>query len=196
MGQLSHKRSSILADTELQTVRLRLLALSLDQLRSCLDTPERLEQELGIPLSLDVVTEPVRRAIGIMIEKMSRVTVELHPWHTYWLLVIAAQRCGVGLAGFKGEPDKQGEVEISYGIVPAQRSQGYITEAVQALIAWALRDPACRSVVADTTIDNVASNRVLAKVGMHVFRETADALFWRIEEAASDASRSDSGRQT
>lgn len=183
-------------DTELQTDRLRLLALSLDQLRSCLDTPERLEQELGIPVAAGVVTEPVRRAIGIKMEKMSRVAVELHPWYTYWLLVVAAQRCGVGLAGFKGEPDKRGEVEISYGIVPARRSQGYITEAVQALIAWALRDPACRSIVADTTIDNVASNRVLAKVGMHVFRETADALFWRIEAATGDAGCSDSGRGT
>ncbi len=102
-------------------------------------------------------------------------------WYTYWLLIITKVPIGVGLAGFKGLPNEQGEVEIGYGIDPAYQKQGYTTEAVQAQIAWAFEEPACQSVVArDTKKSNVASLRVLAKVGMTQYQETEDAFYLRV----------------
>jgi ribosomal-protein-alanine N-acetyltransferase len=167
--------------TEIQTERLKLMALTMDQLRLCLDAPEQLDRELGFPISRDNLTEPARRAITMKLDKMSGVGDELHPWYTYWLVVIAAEPFGAGLAGFKGAPDPDGTVEIGYGIDPAYRNRGYTTEAARALIAWAFQDPDCRTVIApDTRKDNVASNRVLAKVGMHVYDESDDALSWKI----------------
>jgi RimJ/RimL family protein N-acetyltransferase len=183
-----------LAAIEIGTQRLRLLALTLEQLRICLQVPERLEQQLGFPISPGLVTEPVRRALNLKVDRMSHVAPEVHPWHTYWLLVIAAEPRGVGLIGFKGEPDRRGEVEIGYGIVPSQRNRGYTTEATRALIAWAFRDAACSSIVADSRRGNLASNRVLSKVGMHVFRETEDSLFWQIDRATYAARRHDGVR--
>jgi RimJ/RimL family protein N-acetyltransferase len=171
---------SPLATIEIRTGRLRLLALTLEQLCICLQAPERLGQELGFPISAGLVTEPVRRALGLKVDRMSQVALEEHPWHTYWLMVIAAEPTGVGLIGFKGEPDQQGEIEIGFGIVPTCRNRGYTTEATQALIAWAFQDPACQAVVADSAGDNLASSRVLTKVGMHIFRETEETLSWRI----------------
>jgi ribosomal-protein-alanine N-acetyltransferase len=170
--------------TIIQTERLKLLALTLDQLRLILDAPERLEQELGFPISRANDTEPVRRAIGMKVGKMSGLPAERHPWYTYWLVVTIAGTCGAGLAGFKGEPDQDGTVEIGYGIDPAYRDRGYTTEAARALIAWAFQDPACRSVVAPgTRRDNPASNRVLAKLGMQVYTETDETLSWRLEKS-------------
>ena len=170
-----------MVNTEIQTQRLRLVALTLDQLDLCLEDPDRLEQELGVSTSPNLVDDPARRTIGFKTKKMSKLATELHPWHTFWLVVIAAERCGVGLAGFKREPDERGEVEIGYGIDPAHRNRGYTTEAVEVLIAWAFQDPACRSILADTLKDNGASNRVLLKVGMKLYHETEDGLCWKIE---------------
>lgn len=167
---------------EIQTERLNLIALTADQLHLLLDAPEQLEQQLGFPISRENVADPVRRAIGMKLAKMAVAAKVLHPWHTYWLVVVAG-RYGAGLAGFKGAPDKDGVVEIGYGIDPAYRNQGYTTEAVQALIAWAFQDPSCCSVIApNTRKDNPASNRVLAKVGMRVYDEADDALSWKVEK--------------
>jgi ribosomal-protein-alanine N-acetyltransferase len=52
-------------------------------------------------------------------------------------------------------------VEIGYGIDPAYRNRGYMTEAVRGLIDWAFRDPRCRSITApNTERSNIASNHV------------------------------------
>jgi ribosomal-protein-alanine N-acetyltransferase len=175
--------TTLLLPDEVRTDRLALIALTPDQLRLYLDAPQELEQELGFPVSRDNLTTPARHAIAMKLDKMSTVTADLHSWYTYWLVVvIATERFGAGLAGFKGTPDLDGTVEIGYGIDAACRNCGYTTEAVRALIAWAFQNPDCRSVIAPgTRKDNLASNRVLAKVGMHVYDETGDALSWRME---------------
>jgi RimJ/RimL family protein N-acetyltransferase len=120
------------------------------------------------------------------LSKMSTAKENDHLWLTYWLVVVDSLAddglFGAGLLGFKGCPDRNGEVEIGYGIDPDYQNKGYTTEAVRAMIAWAFQDPQCKSVIApNTQRTNLASNRVLAKVGMRIYRETADALFWRID---------------
>jgi GNAT superfamily N-acetyltransferase len=172
--------------TEFRTKRLRLLALNLRQLGLYLDDPGQLEAELGLLVSHDNLTPLLERAIGMKRAKMAGVHTELHPWYTYWLLVVDArprteEPFGAGQAGFKGEPGPDGEVEIGYGIDPAYRRQGYTTETVRALVAWAFAAPACRAVIAPVRKDNPASSRVLAKAGFLVSRETAGTLHWRIE---------------
>lgn len=169
--------------TQLETERLHLLALTSDQLALALDAPERLEQELGISFSREQFSDPVRRAIGMKLSRMPAVDEALHPWYTYWLIVIAAESYGAGMAGFKGEPDKESVVEIGYGIDEAYRCQGFMTEAVRALIAWAFADPACREVTAQGVLrSNVSSQRVLIKAGLQVCGEDAETQDWRLEK--------------
>lgn len=166
---------------ELKTQRLRLVALRPDQLHWHLDVPERLEAELGCPISRDNVSPAVERAVGMKLANLSRVPEADYPWLTYWLVIVAGEPFGAGLAGFKGTPDAQGQVEIGYGIDPAYRGQGYTTEAVRALVDWAFAHPRCRSVHAPVHKDNPASSRVLAKCGFHVSHKTEDSLHWRID---------------
>ena len=168
--------------SNIRTEHLRLIALTMAQIEMYRDTPERLEQQLGFPISRDNVTEIVRQAMGMKLSEMADVESDLHPWYTYWLVVVAAEAFGAGLAGFKGMPDPNGEVEISFGIDPAFRGQGYTTEAVRALIAWAFGATACHAISASVKKDNVASNQVLTKAGLHIYRETTDTLYWRIEK--------------
>lgn len=178
--------ATLLLPDEIRTDRLVLIALTLDQLRLYLDAPEKLEWELGFPISRDYLTAPARRAIAMKLARMSTVAPVLHPWYTYWLVVVAGEPFGAGLAGFKGAPGPDGTVEIGYGIDPAYRNRGYTTEAARALITWAFQNPDCRAVIAPgTPKDNIASNRVLARVGMQVYHETGEALSWRIERPPS-----------
>lgn len=167
--------------TELATERLRLLALTVEQLQMYLESPEELERDLGVSVSRDNVTEIVRRAIGLKIDKMAEVDIAVHPWYTYWLAIVTTEPYGAGLIGFKGKPDEQGAVEIGYGIDPAFRRQGLTTEAVRALIAWAFQHPACGSVFAPIKKTNIGSNCVAKKAGMQVFEENDDTFFWRID---------------
>ena len=119
------------------------------------------------------------------LSKMAAAPESLHAWYTYWLIVIADLPFGAGMAGFKGVPDKHGEAEIGYGIDPAYRRKGYMTEAVRELIAWAFREPECRAVVARGVMrSNIASQKVLVHAGMSVYDETDDTLSYRISRAA------------
>jgi ribosomal-protein-alanine N-acetyltransferase len=70
----------------------------------------------------------------------------------------------VGSAGFLGPPEN-GRVEIGYGLVASRRGRGYATEAVRALTAFAVGRPDVTEVVATVEPGNLASIRVLEKVG-------------------------------
>jgi len=168
------------------TDRLSLFPLTLEQLRLYLDEPEELEKGLGLSVSRSIITNRLKRALGMKIEKMDRANESDHPWFSYWLIVIRETSFGAGMAGFKGLPNEKGEVEIGYGIDPECQGKGYMTEAVEALVAWAFQNDRCLSVIApDTKRSNIASNRVLEKVGMRVYYETEDALYWRIDKESN-----------
>jgi ribosomal-protein-alanine N-acetyltransferase len=173
---------------EILTPRLKLIALTPEQLKLYLEAPDRLEQALGFPVARDILTGTVQRAIRIKLSKMAQAPEPDYVWYTYWLAVPIAQPYGAGLAGFKGVPDNRGEVEIGYGIDPACQGKGYATEAAKALIMWAFQSPECTSVVApNTKKSNIASNRVLEKAGMRIYAETADAISWRIGKTGAES---------
>ena len=71
----------------------------------------------------------------------------------------------LGDVGFHGPPDDSGDVEIGYGIAAPRRGQGLATEAVRALVGWALAQPGVRRVVAGTDPDDAVSQRVLVRAG-------------------------------
>jgi RimJ/RimL family protein N-acetyltransferase len=72
----------------------------------------------------------------------------------------------IGGAGFKGQPDG-GSVEIGYGLSPSARGHGYAAEAVAALLTVAV-EHGITKVLADTTPDNVASQRTLLRAGFQL----------------------------
>jgi RimJ/RimL family protein N-acetyltransferase len=164
-------------NVSLCTRRLRLVPLTFAQLELCLTDLPALEAGLGLPVSREVLTERVRGSIRKKIEKMSVMDEMRHPWQTYWLIIITEEDFGAGLAGFKGYPDKSGSSEIGYGIDPAYRNKGYMSEAVDVLVAWALQHPFCKRVTA-TTVENPASRRVLEKLGAHLLSEDHGSTSW------------------
>lgn len=93
-------------------------------------------------------------------------------WYAMWMI---ERRDGthIGDLCFKGLPPS-GAAEIGYGISEAYQGQGYATEAVNAAVAWAFRNPELRAVEAETAPGNAASQRVLEKCGFIKTGETGE----------------------
>ncbi len=86
----------------------------------------------------------------------------------YYRITRLVDGLAIGGIGFKGQPD-EGCVEIGYGLVPSSRGHGFAAEAVVALLTVAI-DQKVSKVIADTTLDNIASQRTLMRAGFHLVR--------------------------
>jgi RimJ/RimL family protein N-acetyltransferase len=102
---------------------------------------------------------------------------EQRPFGYYRITRLSDGRA-IGGIGFKGQPEG-GCVEIGYGLAPSARRQGYAAEAVVALLTLAA-DHALVRVVADTTVDNVASQRTLLRSGFHLVGSDAEENHYEI----------------
>lgn len=70
----------------------------------------------------------------------------------------------IGELSFKGI-DLNGVVEIGYGVSTEYKGKGYATEAVSAIVHWAIQQPEVTRVEAETEFENGASQRVLERSG-------------------------------
>jgi len=108
-------------------------------------------------------------------------------WVHGFFIIERAQGAVIGTAGFKGPPDREGMVEIAYGVVPSVEGRGYATEAAGALVRFAAADERVRVIRAHTSPEANASTRVLRKCGfMHVGEvvDPEDGPVWRWERPA------------
>jgi [ribosomal protein S5]-alanine N-acetyltransferase len=71
----------------------------------------------------------------------------------------------IGAGGYFGPPNKKGEVEIGFSVMPAWEGCGFATEMAQTLVKNAFSDSRVQRVIAHTSPENVASGRVLEKCG-------------------------------
>lgn len=81
-----------------------------------------------------------------------------------WLIVDDADRIA-GECGTKAPPDADGRVEIGYGLAAGSRGRGLGTRAVAALLDELAATGAVREVLACVHPGNVASGRLLERLG-------------------------------
>ncbi|WP_084262163.1 GNAT family N-acetyltransferase [Ruminococcus sp. NK3A76] len=84
-------------------------------------------------------------------------------WYAIWMIELKTGT-HIGELCFKGL-DKNGIAEIGYGINEKHQNNGYATEAVKAVLEWALNKPDVTAIEAETEPENAASKRVLEKCG-------------------------------
>jgi RimJ/RimL family protein N-acetyltransferase len=70
----------------------------------------------------------------------------------------------IGGIGFISAPEPDGSAEVGYGLAESARGSGFATEALEGVATWAT-DQGLRVLVALTTPDNLASQRVLERTG-------------------------------
>lgn len=76
-------------------------------------------------------------------------------------------------------------LRIGYGVAPTRQGRGVATRAVADLAAWAAADDRVRALTAETSVDNQASQTVLARndfqvVGQRVDDEDGPLVQWRL----------------
>lgn len=103
----------------------------------------------------------MKQAYGDMLRAMLSLP-GCEEWGTEWEIRLKAGS-EIGGICFKGAPNADGMAEIGYGIDEAYRRQGYATEAVSALVRWALEQKGVRLITAQTEANNLSSQRVLLK---------------------------------
>ena len=125
--------------------------------------------EMGRLLNARVPAEWPPELMADALEYIADITIqrpEAIGWGA-WLIVLRTDRVLIGSVGFKGPPDADGRVDIGYSILDAWQRHGYASEAVGALVEWALSDPRTTRIIGETFPHLTASIRVLEKNDFH-----------------------------
>ena len=88
---------------------------------------------------------------------------EFFEWFTTWEIIFKEENVAVGGIGFSGLPDEHGKSMTGYGIDMRYYGRGIATEALQAIIGWAFQNNSLKTIIADTPLNHLASQRVLLK---------------------------------
>jgi ribosomal-protein-alanine N-acetyltransferase len=111
--------------------------------------------------------------------KMKKATEDNYLYLTFWIVIDKLTNTIVAELGFKGPPNRHGEIEIGYGTMPDHQRKGYMTEAVSALIGWASTREGVKAVLAEVEETNIASIRIVQKTGFQQFDKRGKMLWWR-----------------
>jgi ribosomal-protein-alanine N-acetyltransferase len=87
-----------------------------------------------------------------------------------WVIRSTGSRQAMGIVELDGHHDGE-DVEISYLLLPEFQGRGYGTDAVRKAIRIAFLSTGLQRLVAETQSVNLASVRLLARVGMTLERE-------------------------
>jgi len=172
----------------IETKRLKLVPLDFESMNP--DDHPKIEQRLGLQLASMILGEQIDReikaAMRTSLENVIRDKKQ-DQWYADWqsvLIILKAENVIIGGFCFQRYPDKNGSVQIGYMIRQEYQRSGYITEALKRGILWIFERPGVFSLLAETTKSNLASRRVLEKIGMTICKETDKGLWWKIEKCA------------
>lgn len=91
--------------------------------------------------------------------------------HGFGLFMVERRPDGlpIGICGLLKRPTLE-DVDVGFALLPAFHGQGYATEAAAATLHWGRQHLGLERVIAITSPDNVASARVLEKIGLRFDR--------------------------
>lgn len=162
-----------------RTDRLLIHSNTIDTLRASLEPKAMFESALSMPVASDwphLYWD--QGAVDWITAKIAAYPDE--PFWRPWFIGLA-QGLVVGSIGFKGPPDADGIVEIGYGVVSSHWRRGIASEAVRAMVGWALARPGVRGVCAHTLAGDPASSGVLRKCGFVFVRAVQDPTDGQID---------------
>jgi RimJ/RimL family protein N-acetyltransferase len=150
------------------TTRLVIVATTPDHLRAELASSNHLASLLQCTIPKGwppgEYDEPAQR---FFLERMLQGGAEVVGWYGWYGMLKQNVDPTVPLiatGGFFGPPSESGTVEIGYSVVADWQSRGYATELMQELVDFAFSDSRVRRIIAHTTLDNIASCKVLKRL--------------------------------
>ena len=152
--------------TPINTDRLTIRPLSKEELL------EYLKNNSSIPAEL---SEAIHKDI------LPNLTGDLEKdlYYSLWTITLKEKLTLIGDLCFKGPPDKDGQIEIGYGLNEKFQKQGYMAEAVQAIVKWAFLQERVKAVISETDKTNIPSHKVLIKNGFVQYKEVGESFWWR-----------------
>jgi RimJ/RimL family protein N-acetyltransferase len=148
--------------------------------------------ELG-PLQVPEGALPPAKTVARALTQLDLGTPAL--WCIPFLIVSTSRSTLLGACGFKTAP-VNGSVEISYGVARAERGRGVATTAIAQLLQLAASSNLVQQVIAKILPDNIASSRVVARLGFTPEGPLVDTdgewvvrWVWQADSASRSASR-------
>ncbi len=169
---------------ELTSQRLRIRHFCQEDLAACSDFRRRVFQQ-------DEDTETARRWLTWTIDSYRELAALQQPPYADYAIERRDTGGFVGAVGIvptvvpwgalKGDKSDNllnPEVGLFWGVLPEYRRLGYATEAASALLVFLFVELRLRRVVATTERDNLASQRVMEKLGMRLLRNPLETPAW------------------
>lgn len=94
--------------------------------------------------------------------------------NTIWAVGAKDDYRYVGNASIRPRPERQKDWEIGYYLKACEWGKGFATEIAERLVRYGLENLRLREVFATVDVENLASRRVLEKVGLSIYREEYD----------------------
>lgn len=166
----------------LETERLYLAALTAPQLGLWLENASLLEEQLQCRYGGQELEGFFRRIVSGQLPAV-RQAGDAYLWHTFWWIIDKkmAKRWEPSTSKIRRITGEKPRSDMAWGKTGA--AGGYMTETVQALCAWALKQPGVRRILAETEPTNTASQNVLRRCGFVRFR-SGENDWWKLERCS------------
>lgn len=144
-----------------------------DALLQGLEDPDRPWAD-GYPLDESLVS-------AAMVQERHRAVhgADEDPW-TQYQVILAETGTVVGDLTFLEPPDEGRVAMLTFGIAPSRRGNGYATELLRAVVAWARSRRDIRGIRADTDLVNQSSHKVLTSAGLRVVQDDGDRQLYEL----------------
>ncbi|MFM7575626.1 MAG: GNAT family N-acetyltransferase [Microcystaceae cyanobacterium] len=170
------------AQEKLVTERLYLVPLKLDLLKVAIIDIRELAIKLGVKVAPNWVSQEFIQAFPDIADILLQFPLQ-GEWGWGSLIIHQTDNTLIGHVMIKIIPDITGlptdAIEIGYEVAPSYRQQGYASEATKAMMDWTLSQPGIQTVTAGCDPNNIASKRVLEKIGMDLIETREKVLVWK-----------------
>ena len=167
----------------LETTRLKLVPLTHEQMILYKNEPEALADSLNIRYlrryNDPAVAEDLREAIEFWINQTKKNRDQFE-WFTTWEIILKTEQVAIGGIGFSGLPDEHGKSMTGYGLDMRYYGKGIATEALQSMITWGFQNNDLKTIIADTPLQHMASQRVLIKNDFVESSRDEDLVHWSL----------------
>ncbi len=160
----------------IMTDRLILIPVTL-QLTTLLLSNDLAEIEnVGIRMSEHWPTSDTKDILPIVHETLKRQGTP--SGFEFWMIQCKENNTVIGDIGFHGKPDENGAVEVGFGLAREEWNKGYGYEALKGIAKWTMMQEGVKTLKADCLIDNIASRRILEKIGLKEVYRNDECIFW------------------
>lgn len=159
----------------IETERLKMITFTVEMMNALLKSKANLEAIIPYRVANEYPMDVYKQFFKYKIERFSKF-----PQENEWEGIIIHRDTNeiMGDMGFKGGPNNVGEIDLGYSIVPSYQGKGFATEMGKAMVKWGKSQTDVKTVKAACNPDNIASKRVLEKIGFQVSKQDRNKLYW------------------